>query len=561
MPSVLIKRLASSLSSLPSDFRRSKLFPICALVMWPASHAAAQTEESSADLEVQKSADSGAISKPPEEAPGSDDEEIQVDSSTSPEADPQRAPSAPVPSKPPQASAEETKSPTEVQPIPSNGEASLPPATPIAEAPVDDGEKRADLARTESPAAVEHSKAESHTELEREGSNYRRRLPSGFLVQGFVQVQYQGSQLSQDQLDPDGRPLNQDEFGVRRARIRLDHGWDYAFATLEVDAGTLGGASLRLRRAEASLFYRGNAPVSDTPWAVLTAGVTDLPFGGELGESQRDRLFMEQSIASRALFPTPADLGVKLWGAYDALEYGVALVNGEPTDESGFPTDRNSHKDVVGRVGFQSALGESADLGGGASFYVGQGFSPGTPGSKDSLTWVDTNNNGVVDAGEVLGTTGSSPIASKNFDRWAAALDLHGRIQTGLGITKLGGEFYLASNLDRAVFPSDPVTVGGDALALGASFFAMQQIARHVLVGVRAAYYDPNANLTEERAGVFHLNDQSFVEISPSVGLSMNRARLSFQYDLLLDHLGRDEEGVPTDTKNDRYTLRLQVDL
>src|SRR5690606_39244968 len=161
--------------------------------------------------------------------------------------------------------------------------------------------------------------------VDKEGSNYRRVLKPGFAVSGFVQAQYQTSQLSEDQLDPDGAPLNQDEFSVRRARIRLDHGWSYGFATLEVDAGTIGGANLRLRRAEASLFYRGQAPVDVTPWLVLTAGVTDIPFALELGESQRDRLFMEQSIASRALFPTPADIGAKLWGAYEFIDYSIAV--------------------------------------------------------------------------------------------------------------------------------------------------------------------------------------------------------------------------------------------
>ena len=39
------------------------------------------------------------------------------------------------------------------------------------------------------------------------------------------------------------------------------------------------------------------------------------------------------------------------------------------------------------------------------------------------------------------------------------------------------------------------------------------------------------------------------------------RARLVFQYDIVRDKLGRDEAGIPTDLKNDRMTVRLQVNL
>jgi hypothetical protein len=39
------------------------------------------------------------------------------------------------------------------------------------------------------------------------------------------------------------------------------------------------------------------------------------------------------------------------------------------------------------------------------------------------------------------------------------------------------------------------------------------------------------------------------------------RARLVFQYDHILDLLGLDARGVPTDLRNDQWALRLQVEL
>jgi hypothetical protein len=49
---------------------------------------------------------------------------------------------------------------------------------------------------------------------------------------------------------------------------------------------------------------------------------------------------------------------------------------------------------------------------------------------------------------------------------------------------------------------------------------------------------------------------------SPLVGIQLpKRARLCFQYDIIKDHLARDVSGVPTDLKNNAWTLRLQVNL
>ena len=396
--------------------------------------------------------------------------------------------------------------------------------------------------------------------IEAEGSNYRRPLRLGFGIWGFVQAQYSANQISEDQLDADGQSLNQDGFAVPRARVRLDHGWKYAFATIELEAGTVD-APVRLRRAEASLLYRGAVPDNKTPLIVLTGGITDIPFAAELAESQRDRLFLERSLPSQAIFPSNADLGAKLWGAYEFLDYSVALINGEPLGHSGWPRDPNAAKDVTGRVGAQAQLGDVGLLKGGVSFYVGKGFSPGTPATKDTLQWVDLNSNGVVDSGEIQGLTGSSAIESQNFNRFAAALDIGTTWVLPWGPLQAGGELFVASNLDRGLVPNDPITSGADSRQLGASAFLQQGITKWVLLGVRGSFYDPNSNIVEQREGDFHLKNQQFGELSPSLAVLIDRARLTGQYDFVFDHLGRDSAGVPSNVANNRFTIRLQVDL
>lgn len=395
-----------------------------------------------------------------------------------------------------------------------------------------------------------------------EGSNFTRPLRLGLKWWGFVQADYQNNQISEDQLNPDGHPINQNQFGLRRGRLRIDHGWQNAFATLELDAGTLGdGPHVRVRRAEASLLYRGAVPDDITPLLVVTAGVTDVPFGAEIAESQRDRVFVERSVGSLALFRNEADLGVKAWGAYRFLNYAVALVNGEPLTREGFPTDPNADKDVVGHFGAQAEPLEHWGLTGGVSFYTGKGFSAGRAATKDSLSWVDVNNNGAVDVGEVYGATASAAVPSQNFDRWALGLDFGIVYQSALGVSRFNAEAFVASNMDRGLLPSDPVTSGADARQTGLTLSLLQQITNYGVIGFRGAFYDPNSDLFEARAGVFHLTNQTFWALSPVLGLTLDHGRLLAQYDFVFDNLGRDDRGVPTDASNNQLTVRLQVDL
>ena len=58
-------------------------------------------------------------------------------------------------------------------------------------------------------------------------------------------------------------------FRVRRARLRVNHGWEHAAALLELDGNTFRHSIVALRRAEASLLWRG--PDRQLPLAQLDA--------------------------------------------------------------------------------------------------------------------------------------------------------------------------------------------------------------------------------------------------------------------------------------------------
>ncbi len=447
--------------------------------------------------------------------------------------------------------------PTPTPPAPARAAAPVEAPPPSPEPAPRSPASIAGLPSTTAPVGT----SESPPSLVAEGSNYVRPVRRGLAWWGFIQAQYQRNQISEDQLAPGGEPLNQDQLVLRRARLRIDHGWEYAAATLEMDASTVNGLRLGPRRAEASLLYRGTSDDRATPLVVLTAGITDLPFGGELAESQRDRVFMERSLGSTALFPTEADIGVKLWGAYRFVNYAVAVVNGEPLVDRAFPRDPVAAKDVVGRIGTRAAVLPTLTLEGGVSFYNGTGFSPGRDATKDSVTWIDDNNNGFAEPHELQGVTGSAAVPSHNFRRWALGLDLGVSQRTVLGLTRVSGEAIAASNLDRGLLVSDPILSGADIRQLVLSMSAVQQISDYGLLGFRAAYYDPNSDVFEQRAGVFHIKDEAYWVLSPTVGVTLPHGRLLGQYDVVVDHLARDERGVPTDAKNNQLTIRLQVDL
>ncbi len=457
---------------------------------------------------------------------------------------------------------------------PSAPAAPLPPAAPAPSAPA-----------VSSPAPASDAPANSVVAAPAEpASESRPPSPSpvieppppalpfshGLQLGGFVQAEFQTNQLSEDQLQQGGAPLNQNRFLVRRARLRLDRDWDYAAATLELDANTVNGVTLGIRRAEASLVYRASDDLKAAPLVMLTLGVTDLPFGYELTESARSRHFMERSLSSTALFPTEADLGLKLSGAVGFFRYGVAISNGEPVNASGFPRDPNAAKDITGRLGAEVSPTEPLSVWGGVSFAKGKGFHAGQDAKKAQLVWRDLDGSGGIVGGsgntvrvnEISVTPASAASPSSNFDRWVLGADVGAELETGLGRSKLYAEAYVASNYDRGLTQADPIASGTDVRHLGAYAAVLQDLTAYGVVGFRGGFYDPNSDVLEQRGGRIVPFSQTIYTLSPLLGFVLkDRAKLLFQYDFVIDELARDNRGVPADAENNLFTARLQVEL
>ena len=400
--------------------------------------------------------------------------------------------------------------------------------------------------------------------------------PSDFGISAYVQAQYESHQDSQDQVQQGGSLLNQDRFLVRRGRVRFDAAWRFAELALELDGNTTRGPSFSLRRAEASLVWRGPSPWSgkitrrderdaEPPPIALTLGLTEIPFGAELVEAARERVFAERSQGSLAFFPSEPDLGVRVSGGLGFFRYSLAVLNGEPLDDRSGGRggrDPNSAKDIVARIGADARPTASSRISGGVSVLRGEGFHQGTEATKNSVQWRDANENSLIDPGEITASPGAAATPSESFPRWAFGADLRLRARTSLGWSTLTGEVSLASNLDRGLFVADPITTSVDVRELACYAAFVQEITPYGLAGLRFDTYDPNADFFDKRQGKLVPTSQAIHTLSPLVGLALpGYARLTFQYDIVRDLLAKDARGVPVDLKNDRWTLRLQVSL
>ncbi len=381
-------------------------------------------------------------------------------------------------------------------------------------------------------------------------------------LSGYVQLQYENHQDSVDQLRQGGTAYNQDRFLVKRARVEISRRYNYAGYFVELDGNTSSGPAFGLHRAEGSLFTSPGTSKAP-PLAELTLGLQKLPFGAEAPESAKNRWFMERSTVSRAMFPSEVDVGARFSGGWKFLRYALGAFNGEPkgSKANAFQLqDPNANKDIVARFGAAAEASDSLSLAFGVSTLIGKGFSAGADATKSAVAWRDSNADGVVDPGELSGNPAAASTAAQTFERWALGADLQLSLKTGLGATRLFGEFTVANNLDRGIYVADPILTGADVRELGWVAGLTHELFNTYVVGLRYDHYDPNADFFDKRGGKLFPTAQAIDTLALLGGIAIkDRARIVFEYDIVKDHLARTSAGIPTDLANNSWTLRLQV--
>jgi hypothetical protein len=385
----------------------------------------------------------------------------------------------------------------------------------------------------------------------------------GVGLTGYLQADWGiWNQMSEDELNQStSQPLNEERFVIRRARLKATLDKTYTAGVLELDGNTVNGTTARLIDAEASAKLPGEegAPL---PLVMATIGLFKIPFGYEVLQSDRDRLFLERSTAEHGLFPGEYDLGMRLQGGWRFLRYAVAVQNGEPLGEKSFPgRDPNAGKDVAGRVGIDTSITDNVSVAVGFSGLSGFGFHPGTPATKAVVQWSDRNEDGAFSTSELVVSPGIAATPSGNFSRFGYGADLNLSVAVpNVGRATAYGEVYVAKNLDRGILPADPLgPVGRDYRELGGYGAVVLDVGDYASVGARYDAYNPDRDSSDPA--------KSLVPTKASYGtLGLVAAlrwpeggRLTLEYDHNTNHLGRDATGNPTTLKADTLMLRGQV--
>lgn len=452
--------------------------------------------------------------------------------------------------------------------------AELTAAAKAAESAQKDAEDKLAAERAAREADIKRLQAAMDEAEKREEKRVEEARPQvetagpGVSLHGLVQADYQVRQSSQDQINPDtGLPLNQDRFLIRRARLGVSMKRTYGEGGLELDANTVSGPAVRLLEARASVLLPGDGPV---PLVMASIGVLKVPFGFEVGQANHSRLFLERSTVARALFPDAGegyDLGARLQGGWRFLRYAVAVQNGELLGSGRFAgLDPNHQKDIAGRAGVDSDIAEGFHISGGFSVLRGTGFHEGTAATKGSVTWMDYNSNGTVDAGELIGSRGYAPGASSKFSRFAIGGDLQFSMTLPrLGKTTIYGEVYSGNDLDRGVVPADPLSAPKGQQEhsfreLGYYAAITQELGRHLMIGVRYDYYDPDRDSYRSTMGNVVPRDMSYRSLAVAAALiGPEWGRLIAEFDLNRNHLGLDASGNPANMADNVFALRGEV--
>lgn len=389
--------------------------------------------------------------------------------------------------------------------------------------------------------------------------------PLRWSLSAWLQSTYRLSRLSENELLPDGRPRNQDGFFLDRAQIdgRVVHGPTAMRAAIELT--TLGSVAVVPRRAYATYsLVLLDEDDRDELGIHVSVGQQSIPFGLEVRRGHRERWFADRSLGSSALFPGLTDVGIRAHGGAGPFRVELGAFQGEPVTVSSQWRGRSPTRtaELVGRTAFVivDSHGTLATLG--LSALHGTGFHPGRPASADAVGWLDFNENGVLDAGELIGVPGRAAQASQTFERWAFGGDFAAVHDSPYGRFALEGEVTIAQNLDRGLLISDPVAAGIDLRQLSWFAAARYHAPGGLLGGVRYDYYNPHGDFLDDRRGARFRTDAAQRTTTLLVGWSANPSlRVTAEVSLTRDLLGRDVRGEPRDLDNNQGALRLHAEF
>lgn len=396
-----------------------------------------------------------------------------------------------------------------------------------------------------------------------------------FEVSGFLQVDWiVHDQSSQNEIDPStAAPLNEDRILLRRGRLRAMSRYGPVSGHLEIEATTVDGLNVIPFEAVLSGTYPATAPElafdrpdeavrkerAASPFAVSAHfGLMPIPFGFDALEIATERPILERARSTQAFFGGARDFGAGVSAAYDFVRVSAAVMNGEPLGTGSYAgRDLTRAKDIVGRAGVSLHVGGPVSFESGLSFLTGTGLHTGLPPTKDTLTWVDSNENGQIELSELVSVPGSPGTPSRTFDHGALGGDARVHVEVPvLGRLTLRGELVVAHNLDRSVVPADPIATGRTLREIGWQVGVSQELTRHAEVAIRYDSYNPDADDRRQQGAVTVPQDPTYTTWVFDAAGKLDHARLMVEYDHNDNTLGRSPSGAPTRLRNDALIVR-----
>jgi hypothetical protein len=455
--------------------------------------------------------------------------------------------------------------PDDSVPPPTTGAASESPPTPSPTTDLDSLRRELDALRKRIAAQEAARERLTHLdkrigELEEKSKLQVRAGRFGFTLSGFVHADLNAyRQSSRDEVDAAGEPLNDMRFNIKRSRLRAVIEYRFLIGAFEIDANTNKGLQVRPQSFEIGVRYL-NPRRPALPYLTVHMGLVRAPFGFEVQQSDKERIFLERAIVIGAIYPGEYDLGIRAFGAWRFLRYALAGMNGDPIGGKNFPgRDPNRSKDVIAFVGADHTFGR-VQLRGGFSVDYGHGFHKGTPAGSNGLAWRDANQDGVLDIAEITGVPGAAATPSSNFTRYAIGADAGVMIKLPrVGVLSLLGEIVHGVNMDRNLVIADPVAAKHDLRELGWYLGVTQELTAYAAVGVRYDRYDPDRDAIDPATGA-RLRTLPYSQwVATAMARLPGYARLTLEYGHVEKPNGHAADGTPIALRDNQLTLRGEV--
>lgn len=360
---------------------------------------------------------------------------------------------------------------------------------------------------------------------------------------------------SSDQLHPEtGQPLNETRMYLRRARLRTEAARGNWRAVLEFDGNTIDKPEARLLAANVN----GRWAWQDAA-LMARVGMLKIPFGAELGEEERERIFPELTTASRALFPGNYDMGIHAAATWHNVGIVVAATNGAPVADAQWQgRDPSSAYDLMARLSYRGAPLRDMGLEIGVSGLVGKGLSPGRLPSNDDLVWVDANEDGLVQNTELQVIAGDPGLPASEFSHNALGVDAAATWTLGGSLAgRAFAEVVVATNLDRGLLVADPTAAARDFREFGWHIGLAQRLPLKMFVGVRYHQYRPDRDALDIQGETVARADPRWGALDAVVGADMRGMRLQAAYIHAQNPLGRNDAGQPATKSADQLLVRL----